>query len=74
MARLKHRVAALEVRMGLSDMFMNGIIDVPDGVPPIDCLRDASPGYWLLVDAYDRKPGWLGHVSVNGTKKVMGPT
>jgi hypothetical protein len=71
MGRLDDRLSKLESQMGASDKYFAGYIEVPVGARPIDCLRDAGPGYWLMVDRYDTMQGLVGHVSRSGKREIL---
>ena len=43
-----------------------GVLDMPEGMRPIDALAGVSPGLWLLAPA-----GLLGHVTERGKRVII---
>ena len=70
MGNLKARLSRVEASIGATNERFAGVLDIPRGVRPLDVLKQASPGLWLMVCDVTSE-GLLGRVTARGKREIL---
>lgn len=70
MGNMKTKLVRVEASLGGAQGLLAGVLRVPRGTRPLDMLKSAAPGLWLMLcEGLDH--GLMGRVSSSGKCQII---